>query len=117
MERVLEECRPVEFTSRKSAIYCFDKLAHCKRFGDAQHLPAAYLIYQVVSDQEVGHPIEIVDHIYRLVKSGACQATIYKAAKEYWDPDSDWKYLEYLCSICQVATIIEPSQYEMSMPD
>ena len=116
-EETLEEFRNGEHISRSSAIYCFDKPAHCKAFGDAEHRPDTFFIYKVTATQQTGHPIALVDHIYRLYQQGAGEGKINASAKEYGSPVRGWTYLEYLCSTCKVVSVIDPNHYIADMAD
>jgi len=101
LEEFLEQYRPQELHSRFSSWFAFDEECQAAIFLDAEprlhpeQANATKLLYQVSTASPSRHPMVVAEGVAKLLSKDKVEHAI-AAAKEYWRPTRDWKFLEYL---------------------
>jgi len=98
----LDSIRPSGYPARKKAIFAFDSLANCYAYSNSRGIVAHY--FRVELDNPIKCPMHLVDKLKK--KNPSYNKRL---SKEYWNPQSVWKYLEYLSAKMKIIEKIEES--------
>lgn len=103
----LDSQRPKGYPARKSSLYAFDCIANCSAFINVSFKGLKAIIYKVKMLTPMAFPMCLTD---ALIKD-SLEHNI-KIADEYWKPQKDWKFLEYLSNQMEILEVLDDPSFE-----
>jgi hypothetical protein len=92
VDDTLNTYRPLKAPFRQQTFYAFDAIENCIAFATTNNLRNPYY-YKVKMQSPTKAPMCLTDLI---LKSKGDLEKIKKIVQEYWNPQNDWKFNEYL---------------------
>jgi hypothetical protein len=89
IDDLLDNTKPLNVPNRKNALFAFDTIENCGAFAFKNANKLYY--YKIEMECPIGYPMCLTD---RLEKDN--DDLNDKILYEYWNPDGNWNFLEYI---------------------